>query len=207
MDSNILAVISAAGVIALGAMMPGQSFILVARTSMSSSLRDGLAVALGMGIGCAVFALLALFGLQSILLTVPWLYAALKVVGGIYLIYLAIKMFRGAKTPLTVVSGEKQSSNSLRAFRTGLFTQLSNPNTALVFGGIFAALLTRHIAPWMYIVLPLLSFAIDLLWYAFVAFVLSSAAPRAVYLRFKAWFDRLGGAMMALLGVKLIIQR
>lgn len=207
MDSSILAVISVAGVIALGAMAPGQSFILVARTTMSSSLNDGLAAALGMGVGCAIFALLALFGLQSVLLAVPWLYTLLKVAGGLYLIWLAIKMFRGATTPLTVRAGEAQKSHCLRSFRTGLITQLSNPNTALVFGGIFAALLTQHIASWMYVVLPLMSFAIDLAWYAFVALVLSSAAPRAVYLRFKAWFDRIGGTMMALLGVKLIVQR
>ncbi|MBW7982290.1 LysE family translocator [Enterobacillus tribolii] len=207
MDSSILALISVAGVIALGAMAPGPSFILVARTTMSSSLRDGLAAAMGMGVGCAFFAVLALFGLQSLLLAVPWLYASLKVVGGFYLIYLAVKMFRSATTPLTVLAGERQQTHWRRSFCTGLITQLSNPNTALVFGGIFAALLTQHIASWMYVALPLMSFTIDMVWYAFVAFVLSASGPRAVYLRFKAWFDRMGGAMMALLGLKLIVQR
>ncbi|MNF14870.1 threonine efflux system [compost metagenome] len=55
--------------------------------------------------------------------------------------------------------------------------------------------------------LPLIALAVDLLWYAFVAFVLSSPRPRRVYLRFKAWFDRLGGSVLALLGLKLMLNK
>ncbi|MNS77550.1 Threonine efflux protein [compost metagenome] len=86
-------------------------------------------------------------------------------------------------------------------------TQLSNPNTAIVFGSVFAALLSHKISPLMYIILPVIALTVDVLWYAFVAFVLSSPRPRRAYLRFKAWFDRVGGGVLALLGVKLMLNR
>ena len=88
---------------------------------------------------------------------------------------------------------------------TGLLTQLGNPNTAIVFASVFAALLSHAIAPWMYVALPI-ALAVDVAWYAFVAFVLSSPRPRRIYLRFKAWFDRSGG-VLALLGIKLMLSR
>jgi threonine/homoserine/homoserine lactone efflux protein len=101
-SETALSVLSITGAIALGAMSPGQSFILVARTAVASSRRDGMAVALGMGVGCFIFALVALLGLQSLLLALPWLYSTLKVLGGAYLVYLAFKMLRGASQPLNV---------------------------------------------------------------------------------------------------------
>lgn len=52
-----------------------------------------------------------LAGLHSLLVLVPWLYSSLKIAGGAH------------------------------AFLSGMLTQLSNPNTAIVFGSIFAATL------------------------------------------------------------------
>ncbi len=207
MSETMLSVLSITGAITLGAMSPGQSFILVARTAVASSRRDGIAVALGMGTGCFVFALIALLGLQSLLLALPWLYTTLKMLGGAYLIYLAFRMLRAASQPLRVEATGGQQLGFRRAFTTGLLTQLGNPNTAIVFGSVFAALLSHTIEPVLYIVLPLIALAVDLLWYAFVAFVLSSPRPRRVYLRFKAWFDRLGGSVLALLGLKLMFNK
>ncbi|HFF8971649.1 MULTISPECIES: LysE family translocator [Serratia] len=207
LSETVLSIISITGAIALGAMSPGQSFILVARTAVASSRGDGMAVALGMGVGCFVFALLALLGLQSLLLALPWLYGTLKLLGGAYLIYLAFNMLRGANRPLNVDGVGGQPLGWRKAFTTGLLTQLGNPNTAIVFASVFAALLSHAIAPWMYVALPLIALAVDVAWYAFVAFVLSSPRPRRIYLRFKAWFDRLSGGVLALLGIKLMLSR
>ncbi|WES90940.1 LysE family transporter [Dickeya fangzhongdai] len=207
MGSDILAIAAIGGVLALGAMSPGQSFILVARTALASSRRNSLAVSLGMGVGAAIFALVALLGLQSLLLAVPWLYQTLKIAGGIYLLYLAFTLFRARPDHAAPALHSGHEPPQTHAFRLGLLTQLSNPNTALVFGGVFAALLSQHIADWMYVALPLLAFVIDFLWYALVALLLSSSGPRGAYLRFRTLFDRLSGTVMAALGIRLLLQK
>ena len=81
MDPTLFALLSILGTIAVGAMSPGPSFVLVVRTSAAVSRRDGLAAALGMGIGGLSFALLALAGLQALLMQVSWLYLILKLAG------------------------------------------------------------------------------------------------------------------------------
>ena len=53
---NLLSILSIAGAISIGAMSPGPSFVMVARTAVSSSRADGLAAALGMGAGGVLFA-------------------------------------------------------------------------------------------------------------------------------------------------------
>lgn len=206
MDAALVSVITIGGALALGAMSPGPSFILVARTAMASSRRAGMGAALGMGVGSIVISLIALMGLHTLLAAVPWLWIALKTAGGIYLIWMALKMFRGAHKPLTMEQGGAAGKSFRRAFVSAFITQISNPKTAIVFAGIFAALLPAQITPMMYIALPLVSMLVDGLWYAFVAYALSSRGPRATYLRYKSAFDRLGGSVMALLGIKLIVK-
>lgn len=193
------------GALAVGAMSPGPSFLFVARTSLAVSRPHGLATALGMGLGAVAYALLVMLGLQALLTAVPWVYAALQVAGGAYLLYLAWKIWRGAKSPLSVEGdGPAARGSVFGALAGGLFTQLSNPKTAVVYGSLFAALLPRERPAMLWVLLPILVFVIEAGWYALVAFVLSSARPRQAYLRSKGVIDRVAGAVMGLLGVKLL---
>src|SRR5262245_32689218 len=116
-----IALFAILGTLALGAMSPGPSFVLVARTAVARSRQDGLAAALGMGVGGAFFCGLALLGLIALLSSVEWLYLLLKFAGGFYLIYLAIMIWRGAKQPLAVkadIPGEGVGSGKRQRHRS-----------------------------------------------------------------------------------------
>jgi len=191
----------------IGAMSPGPSFVVVARTSIAASRCDGLAAALGMGAGGVTFGALALLGLQAVMAHVGWLYVGLKFAGGVYLLYLAARLWLGAAKPLAVPPPQSgQPTRAARSFVLGLTTQLSNPKTAIVYAGIFAALLPAAAPTWLYAALPVAIFLIETGWYAIVAVVFSSARPRAMYLRSKAWIDRAAGVVIAALGVRLIVD-
>ncbi|RKP44343.1 LysE family translocator [Trinickia fusca] len=189
----------------LGAMIPGPSFVLVARNSISLSRTAGLATALGMGAGGILFGSLALAGLYTLLQAVEWLYIALKLAGGAYLVYMASKIWRGAAQPMTAdVDMQARSFNARKSFWIGLSTQLSNPKTAIWYGSIFAALLPQHPPLWCYFVLPPLVFAVEAGWYTVVALCFSSRRPRELYLRAKKWVDRVAATAIAALGLRLI---
>lgn len=194
-----------AGTLALGAISPGPSFVLVARTAASQTRTHGLYAALGMGLGGVLFALAALSGLRALLAAVPMLYLAMKVAGGAYLFYLGCRIWLGAKQPLSSGSGSADgaSQTSWHAFRLALATQLSNPKTAIVYASVFSAFLPRVVPQGMLLAAPLTVFAIETGWYSLVALGLSSPRSRAGYLRGKVWVDRVAGGLMVLLGVKL----
>lgn len=205
MTSDLIA-LSAIGVaILFGAMSPGVSFLLVARTAMSGSRRAALSVAAGMGFGAFIFAVIALAGLHTLLTLIPSLYTALKLAGGCYLLWLALKMFRRPLNRFNDSAGTEEISAS-KAFMTDVFTQISNPHTALVFASIFSAALSKNIQPVMYIILPTMAFVIDVLWYAVVACLLSTDGPRQAYIKYRKFIDKLSGGVMALLGIRLLLK-
>lgn len=193
------------GAMCVGAVSPGPSFVLVARTSIAQSRRDGLAAALGMGVGGVVFCTLALLGLHAVLAGVPWLYAGLKLFGGLYLAYLGVRIWQGARQPVAVPDGAAANAHgATRSFGFALATQLSNPKTAVVYASIFAALLPADPPLWLSATLPPAIFLIEAGWYALVAVAFSAGRPRAAYLRSKTWIDRAAGAVMGALGLRLV---
>ena len=191
----------------LGAMSPGPTFIYVAKNSIAISRKHGLFTALGTGTGAAIFGLLAVLGLQALLLAVPSAYLMLKICGGLYLLWLAYKIIKHAKEPVGSVDGTAHMMSYRRAYLSGLITQMSNPKIAIVLASIFTALLPKDIPTYYYVVLPMLCFFIDAGWCSLVAVALSADKPRRIYLRFKAIFDRIAGGLMIMVGLKLILGK
>jgi threonine/homoserine/homoserine lactone efflux protein len=193
--------------LAAGTISPGPCFVLVARNAVSLSRAHGFATALGMGTGVLIFSLIALLGLHAVFAAAPMLFWTLKIVGGLYLLYLAVRIIRSARQPVSRDTSILTAPKSLwQAYTLGLFTQLSNPKTVIVFAGVFSALLPEHIPFFFYPVVPILGFCIDVAWYSFVTVVLSSEMPRRTFLRCKSLFDGTAGGIMGLLGLKLIFS-
>ncbi len=202
------AILSIAVALTLGAMSPGPSFLMVARTSLAVSRKDGLAAAVGMGVGGAFFSVVALLGLLALLAAVPLLHLALKVLGGTYLAYLGYCIWRSAQQPLVVANDPMPGppAQAWRSFLLGLVTQVSNPKTAIVYASVFVSLLPSDVPLAVLVALPLMIFAIETIWYSVVALALSAPLPRTRYLASKAWLDRAAGAIMTVLGFKLIFD-
>jgi len=193
------------GALLIGAISPGPSFVLVARTSMAASRVDGLFAAIGMGVGGVIFSVVVLLGLQAILASVPWLYLTLKLAGGLYLVYLAVGIWRGAKEQIAVHSSEERIQRSVKkSFFLGLFTQVSNPKTAVVYGSIIAALLPHNLPLAATVAFPFLVFLVEAGWYSVVALALSAESSRAVYLRSKVHIDHFAGGVLGFIGLKLV---
>lgn len=199
--SIFLSIIAA---LSIGAMSPGPSFVLVSRIAMSRSRLDGLAAALGMGIGGVAFSALALAGLTALLSQFEWLYLALKVAGGAYLVYIAFRIWRGAREPIHVGDAGSDHRALARSFATALLTQVSNPKAIVVYASIFAALLPKTVPLGLIFALPIGVFAVEAGWYTVVALAFSAKHPRRLYLAAKTWIDRLAGTVMAGLGVQLV---
>lgn len=196
------------GALAIGVVSPGPSFVMVARTAVSRSRSEGVGAALGMGLGGALFAFAALVGLQGMLLAVPALYLVLKIAGGLYLVYLGVCIWRGAKTPLpvTLARAERGPHSVARAVLVGFATQISNPKTAIVYASVFAAFLPPTTTLAFCVAIVALVLVIESAWYGLVALALSAEGPRRTYLRYKAWADRAAGAVMVALGLKLLLS-
>jgi len=204
--SPLLPLFAILGSLLIGAISPGPSFVYIVRTSVAQSRRNALAGALGMGVGAFVFGALALAGLRTLMTEAGWLYLALRIAGGLYLVYLAVRIWRGAREPITLTPQQGGKSSAGRSFALALATQFSNPKIVAVFGAVFAALLPANPPLWLDLALPPLIFVQETLWYSIVALAFSSSRPRALYLRLKLWVDRVAGLVIGALGVRLIVE-
>jgi threonine/homoserine/homoserine lactone efflux protein len=207
----------------IGVISPGPSFLYVAQTAMNKSRAHGIATSLGMGTGSLLLALMAILGLFVILQTVPVLYIALKTIGGLYLFYIAYNMWKGADDAVTSssqnispLSNHKETKGNdnkdphgsyYKSYLLGLLTQLSNPKTAIVIGGIFMAFLPAQVPDYSTPLLSLMAFIIDAIWYMIVSIALTTARAQRIYLRFKKHINRLASGLMALLGLKLAFNQ
>lgn len=203
----IVPVLAIVGVLFIGVVSPGPSFLFIAQRSLSLSRTDGLCSSVGMGLGGMVFAGLALAGLHVLLTAFPAVYWGLKIIGGVYLLYLAWKIWRGSRSVLAVSSDAvPRRPERLRSLGLGLLTQISNPKTAVVYTTVFASLLPDHFDIRFVAALLPAVFIVETGWYAFVALVLSANRPRLVYTRFKKALDRAASVALGALGIKLAVE-
>ena len=80
----------------LAAMSPGPNFVLVTQTAVQRTTRHALAVVAGFVTTNFIWCAAVTLGLTALFDVAPWLYVAVKIGGGAYLIYLGIAMWRGA---------------------------------------------------------------------------------------------------------------
>lgn len=202
-----LALIPIISVLAIGVISPGPSFILVARTAVAASRAAAVLSALGMASGAIVLAVVALLGLNALLHRIPTAYLVLKVFGGIYLFYLACKTWREAAMPIRFAEDAGPTPSSLpRHFWFAVIVMLSNPKAAVQYGVIFAAMLPKSPSLALTVALPLSVFVLEASWYLVVAFALSAPKPRDTYIKAKATIDRTAGAILGVLGVKVLLS-
>jgi len=205
-EYSFIAVI--AGVLLVGAMSPGPSFLVVAQNALSKSRAHGVATALGTGLGVSLFAVLASFGVTTLLETMPNAFLLFKLIGGAYLLFLSWKIWLGSRTDLAEIKVQNDGADSLlKSFLSGLITQTSNPKTALVIAGIFAAFVPSDPPPNTTLLVAVIAFIIDFSWYAIVAISLSANKSRQIYQRVKIGFDRTAAVLLAVVGLRLLFTR
>lgn len=187
----------------MAAISPGPAVLMAARTGVTEGLRTGTFLAMGIGIGGVIWAAAALFGLALVFQAAPSLLWALKIVGGVYLIYMAWGMWRGADHPLDMSAATNTPRSAASAFRLGLWTQLANPKPAVLFSAIFIGTVPPGTSLWVYAALLTVVFLNETIWNTLVARIFSFDRTRAGYISLKSVIDRTFGGLLALLGVKI----
>lgn len=193
------------GIQILATISPGPAFAVVTQKSLAGGRRGGLATAAGLLCGFFVLLCLTMLGLHVIISKFWWLYAALKIAGGLFLVYLATQLWRHASEPLPEVASGGASERSLASyFRAGLFVQLLNPKALAYCSSVLITLLPPEPPLWMMLTVPLLGAFIEGAWWALLALTFSRGGFRRRYQSIKSGLDRAMGAALGVLGIRLL---
>jgi threonine/homoserine/homoserine lactone efflux protein len=148
----------------LGAMSPGPSLMVVVRNTVSAGRLQGVSCGIGHGLGFGVYALVAMFGLSTLLRDAPAVFSVAQMLGALLLLYLAYKTWRSTHVTSDVgVAGARRN-----AFIEGFLV-------ALFFLAVFSAVLSSDLQPRTQYLIALIGWLIDTSWYVLVAVLLSTA--------------------------------
>jgi threonine/homoserine/homoserine lactone efflux protein len=192
-----------AGLTLLGAISPGPAVLMSARTGLTEGFQTGAVLAIGIGAGAVFWASAAMLGLNALFAVAPDLLWAFKIVGGSYLIWMGVKLWRAASRPLDTTDTGTVPRSATSALWLGLATQLANPKPAVLLGAIFLGTVPPDTPLMVCLALLAVLFLNETGWNVIVARLFSLDRTRIAYLGLKTTIDRCFGGLLALLGLKI----
>lgn len=181
---------------------PGPALLVSVQTSVMSGRAAGVGTGVGLAFMASIWTLCALLGLEVVFAIFPWAYVTVKVLGALYLLYIAVAMWRGASNLL-----QENVKPAKRAFRHGLMINFLNPKSILFAAAVLVVIFPKNMG-WAENALVVFNhFAVEALFYSAVAFGMSRRVVRDKYLSAKTTLDRASSVLLGALGLRLLLSR
>ena len=187
--------------LSLAILTPGPAIIAAVQTAFAHGRERALPYALGLAVGASLWCIFALLGLAVVFRLHPTLFVAMKIFGGLYLLWFAFGLWRASTQPLP-----DPARGTTKGFWGGITLNLSNPKPALFYAALILSIFPQKIEAPRQLLIYFICLATELFWYALVATIMSTGPMRARYFAAKFWIDRLAATAMALLGLLLIFH-
>ncbi|MGH8081018.1 MAG: LysE family transporter [Lysobacter sp.] len=187
----------------LAVISPGPDFAMVSRNSLLLSRRAGLLTALGIGLGVWVHVAYTLLGVGLVIQQSLRLYAALKIVGALYLIFLGVKMLRTRHDDTAAPQPQAAAISDWAALRTGFLTNALNPKCTVFVVSLFLQVVQPTTPLAQRIGYGAFVSATHVLWFGAVALLFSHGEVRAGLLRWRRAVDRTFGGLLVGFGALL----
>lgn len=202
--------LSVAAIWAIASMPPGPNTFLCIRYCLTSTRKVAITAACGTVTGTFIWGLAGWLGINVLFQTAPFAYLALKIAGGLYLVWLGLKLFLGLRKTRgsnAVVLSRRIEIPLGRAYRMGLATNLANPKTALFVASLFAATMPVG-TPFLYGVAAITEMMlISTSYYVCLIGLMTHPAVAAGYLRAKRKIDVGVATVFIGFGTKLLLSR
>lgn len=168
--------ILAAGIFfVLGAISPGPSLIVVLRNTLSGGRRQGVACAVGHGVGFGIYAGSAVFGLILLLENAPSVFLVLQIISAVLLVWYGIMMWTTDINALQDIDTESNGKER-QGFAEGFAIAFFNPKIALFLVAVLAQVLKPGMGMETKLAIGLLGMTIDMGWYIIVAVALTGTS-------------------------------
>ena len=207
MDGQLLAFITVATLLTV---TPGMDMALITRNVLRSGVRAGWVTSAGVLTGVVGWAALSAVGIAALLAASAVAFSILKLVGGVYLVYLGLATLWQSRNVVRALEAPEDSP--LRAshrnhFREGLVSNLLNPKVGLFYTTLLPQFVSPGAPAFVWIgVLAGVHLVISIAWLALFAWLVWQVkrffdAPRARQL-----MERLTGVVLIGFGGRIVRQ-
>lgn len=206
---NTLLLVFTAYVIAAGS--PGPSTLRIMGVAMRHGRKAGLVLAAGVVSGSLFWGVSAATGVSALLARYAEALIILKIFGGLYLLYLAVRAARSALTadpPTAVASAPAEGRLSFAAlYRQGLIMHLANPKAVLAWIALVTLGLGAE-ATWSDAAIVLAGCAVlSVVIFGGYALVFSTAPMVRLYRRARRGIEGALAGLFGVAGMRLLLSR
>ena len=190
-------------VAALLTITPGAATAMVVRSAVRGGQRRALLTTIGNSIGVLAWGCFAAVGIAAVVAASAEAFTAIKLVGAVVLLILGLQSLRGKRAERTVAAPPGGAP-----LRDGLLTSIANPKLAVFFAALFPQFVPDGTSVLgSALLMAALIVAFDLVWYSTLAYLVARARQAFVDGRWLARVERLTGAVLVGLGVRLALER
>ncbi|CAH2924486.1 MAG: Transporter, LysE family [uncultured Paraburkholderia sp.] len=187
----------------VGTASPGPSNLAIASIAVSHGRKAALMFALGIVTGSMFWATVATLGVSAALIAYSRFIVAVKVCGGLYLLWLAFKAGRNAfATTGASVMNVEQERTLTGVYSRGAMLHLTNPKAILVWVSIIALSSNRNGTSHGALVVG--CGAIGCLVFGSYAVLFSTNSARRIYLRTRRALEGCLAVVFGMAGVRLL---
>jgi amino acid exporter len=193
---------------ALGILSPGPNVLAVMGTSMGEGRRQGKALAWGISSGSFLWALMTWAGLVAVITAYASLLIAIKITGGLYLLWLAFKAFRSAAAANEPTARAFAGTKDARTFfLRGLTIQMTNPKAAFSWIAIMSLGLEANAPLWVGLAIVLGTTLISVVGHQIYAVAFSTEPMINAYRRGRRWIQASLGTFFCIASYKLLTTK
>ncbi len=201
--------LSVAMIWGVACITPGPNTLLVIRYCLTASRRVAIVAAMGTITGTLCWGIAGWLGINALFQAAPFAYLALKIAGGLYLIWLGIRLFADVRkargTPDTISA--RIDIPVKTAYRMGLATNLANPKTALFVASLFAVTMPAG-TPFLYGIAAIgVMVTVSTLYYCCLVWLITHPRVAAGYLKAKQKIDLGVATVFVGFGTKLLLSQ
>jgi threonine/homoserine/homoserine lactone efflux protein len=192
-------------------LSPGPDNLMVLSLGISRGRSQGMAFGLGCALGCLSHTTLAVLGISALIAASATAFLALKIVGGLYLIWLGIQALRSRASIDVSKQAESGNAESLWSlFTKGLIANAVNPKVILFFLAFLPQFVdsARGAVAYQTALLGILFTLLSAIIFPAIGYFAGHVgqffrrSPAAA-----TWLDRIAGSVFILLGLRLIVVR
>lgn len=193
----------------LASVSPGPNFAITVKNSLVHSRRAGVWTAVGVTAGNLPHVVFGLVGVTVVVSQSILLFNTLKWLGAAYLIYLGVRslLAKAHEADNTVLGVVRDDMAPTRAFWSSFLVSVLNPKVALFYLVLFTQVVRPGTPDGVQAVYGLTVLAMTFGWHALVALFASQTAVRTRFHAAMHWVERVTGAVLIALGVRLALSR
>jgi threonine/homoserine/homoserine lactone efflux protein len=185
-------------------LTPGPNQALLTSRVLSGGRRAGYAAVRGLAAGMAVHVAAATAGLSALLASSAQLFGVVKLLGGLYLLWLGIAAIRRARRPGGSEPPPGHGGAGGSPFRDGLLSMSLNPKVGVYFVAVVPQFVQPGPGASLRVALLLLVYgALCLVFWTGFVIGLHHARELVRRPRVRAWTERVTGAALIGLGARL----